>query len=109
MTTDENGNPIPQVESVVVNAMLREDLRRNPENLPGLDQDQQLLKGFLTKPTDLPTGVAAGVVADCALTEAPGRVTTGKFEILYSTQNPFIMAAGVPFLTKIRGIFRPAR
>ena len=109
MTEDDYGNPIPQTEIATVEAILIQDLRRDPQALPGLDQDQQLMKGYLVKPTALPLGVRAGAIAQCALTESPGVIAEGKFEIVRAIQNPYIMAAGVPFLTRIGGVFRPAR
>ena len=109
MTADDNGNPIPQVEAVEVTALLQRDLRRDPQGLPGIDQDRSLLKGWLVNPLMLPPGVAAGVIADCAITESPEQTNVGKFEILDALQNPFVMGVGIRFLTRVRGIFRPGR
>ena len=108
-TTDAMGNPVPVSTTVVYKALLRPDLRKNLEPLPGLDQDQLLLRGWLVDPLTLPDGVGAGTVVTCALTEAPGTTTTGEFTILNVLQNPFVMGVGINFLSGVRGIFRPAR
>ena len=103
------GNIIPIMTNVDYQALLRRDLRKNLEPLPGLDQDQMLLKGWLINPLEYPPGVGAGTVVSCALTETPGLTTTGLFTILDGLQNPFVMGVGIQFLTTIRGVFRPAR
>lgn len=108
-TTDGQGNPIPVTETLEYKALLRRDLRRTLEPLPGLDQDQMLLKGWLVAPLTYPSGVGAGTVARCELTEHPGQTTTGELTILDGLQNPFVMGVNIPFLTTIRGIFRPSR
>lgn len=108
-TTDRMGNPIPITDTLTYKALLRRDLRRNLEPLPGLDQDQMLLKGWLVDPLTYPPGVGAGTVARCDLTESPGQTITGELTILDGLQNPFVMGVNISFLTTVRGMFRPAR
>ena len=104
-TTDKYNNVIPVYEQVEVICLLKPSTT-TPEVQPGIDENVTPMAGFLVDPLELPTNVKSLTKAIAKIKTANGVFETGEFTLLKTIQNPFVMAANVDLVNRIRGTFR---
>lgn len=103
--SDRYGNPVPISSSYKVIALLKPS-SANAQERAGVDETEELMEGYLVDPLNLPDGINPLMVAEATITVALNKRQTGTFKLLPTTQNPFLIAAGIDNLTKVQGIFR---
>ena len=110
LTEDSKGNVVPVEEWVTMMALLQESKNSAkvlPYNYPRakLGLKAKVLEGYLVDPLELPLSIRPICTGYAEIRVATNRIELGKFELMLTQQNPFVVSAGVKEVTKIVIIF----
>ena len=107
VSTNNLGNRVIETSLIVVKAMLKPVKDSATVNYYlGDDDSAELMSGYLTEPTTLPTYLKPPTEGAIVISTAVGRSEAGTFKLLPRSQSPILSSLNIDSLTKIIGIFR---